>query len=122
MRIISRSKIQYNAACARIEELMEIVNDDTPDTDKNAIELDLLADLVDSYEELHFPISSPSLADVLKQRMFELKMTQADIAKQIGVSASRISEYLSGKSEPTLKVGRTISQKLDIDAEIVLGV
>ncbi|MGC4129728.1 MAG: helix-turn-helix transcriptional regulator [Bergeyella sp.] len=37
------------------------------------------------------------------------------------VSQSRISEYLTGKSEPTLKVARTICQKLNISPEIVLG-
>ncbi len=117
-----KNKMQYDAACARIEELMEIVNDDTPETDKNAVELDLLADLVDAYEELHFPMSSPSLAEVIRLRMYEFKMTQADIAKKLGVSSSRVSDYLSGRSEPTLKVGRAICQKLGIDAEIVLGV
>lgn len=40
----------------------------------------------------------------------------------LGVSTSRISEYLNGKSEPTLKVAREISRKLKIDASIVLGV
>ena len=31
-------------------------------------------------------------------------------------------DYISGKCEPTLKVAREISQKLNIDANIVLGV
>lgn len=35
---------------------------------------------------------------------------------------SRISEYLSGKKEPTLPQARVISQKLNIDPAIVLGV
>ncbi|MEZ3589778.1 MAG: transcriptional regulator [Muribaculaceae bacterium] len=30
--------------------------------------------------------------------------------------------YISGKSEPTLKVAREMSRKLNIDANIVLGV
>ena len=37
------------------------------------------------------------------------------------VSASRLSEYLNGKSEPRLKRARLISQTLDIEASIVLG-
>ena len=49
-------------------------------------------------------------------------LTRAALAKLIGVSSSRISDYLSGKSEPTLKVGRLLSQKFDIDPTIVLGV
>ena len=33
----------------------------------------------------------------------------------------RVSEYLTGKSEPILKTAKDISQKLDIDPVIVLG-
>jgi len=33
----------------------------------------------------------------------------------LGVSPSRVSEYLSGKSEPTLKVARDLNKKLNID-------
>jgi HTH-type transcriptional regulator/antitoxin HigA len=40
----------------------------------------------------------------------------------LGVSTSRVSEYLTGKSEPTLKVAREISKKLNIDAHLILGV
>jgi len=38
------------------------------------------------------------------------------------VSPSRISDYFTGRSEPTLKVAREISKKLNIDANIVLGI
>lgn len=58
----------------------------------------------------------------MKLRMYEMGLTQTALAKLIGVSPSRICEYLSGKKEPTLKQGRVISQKLNIDANIVLGV
>lgn len=36
--------------------------------------------------------------------------------------AARISDYLTGRSEPTLKVARDISKKLNINADVVLGV
>lgn len=49
-------------------------------------------------------------------------LTQASLAKLIGVSPSRVCDYLSGKSEPTLQVGRVISRKLNISPAIVLGV
>lgn len=53
---------------------------------------------------------------------YEMGLNQKALAKLIGVSSSRLSDYISGKCEPTLKVARTISQKLNIDANIVLGV
>lgn len=51
-----------------------------------------------------------------------MRFTQVKLLEIMGVSTSRVSDYLNGRSEPTLKVARTISQKLDIDASIVLGV
>ena len=49
-------------------------------------------------------------------------LNQAKLLEILGVSPSRLGDYINGRSEPTLKVARTISQKLDIDASIVLGV
>lgn len=54
--------------------------------------------------------------------MSELNLTQAKLAELLNVSQSRVSEYLNGKSEPTLPISRTISQKLNINADIILGV
>ena len=54
--------------------------------------------------------------------MFEMGLTQVALSKLLGINASRICEYLSGKKEPTLKQARIISQKLNIDPAIVLGV
>lgn len=114
--------IQYEWAVKRVEELLPLVDDNTPLTDPNSIELELLSNMVADYSEEHFAIGEPSLAEVIKLRMFEMGITQSGLAKLLGVSPSRISEYLSGKCEPTLKVGREISRKLNIDANIVLGV
>ncbi len=113
---------QYNWAVARVEQLLPLVNDDTPEYDPNYMELVLLSNLVADYSDEHFAVGEPSLIDVMKLRMYEMGLTQAALAKLIGVSPSRVCDYLSGKSEPTLKVGRVISQKLNIDPAIVLGV
>ena len=113
---------QYEWAMARIEQLLPKVHDDTPDDDPNSIELYLISALVEEYEDVHYPIGSPSLIDTLKLRMYEMGLSQAALAKKIGVSPSRICDFLSGKSEPTLQVGRRISKELHIDPAIVLGV
>ena len=113
---------QYKVACERIEELLKIVGNETSENDKSFIELDFLSDLVADYEEEFLPIEMPSLAEVIKLRMYEMNISQLKLSEILEVSPSRISEYLNGKSEPTLKVARTISKKLDIDASVVLGV
>ena len=54
--------------------------------------------------------------------MYEMGLNQVHLSNLIGVSPSRVSEYLSGKSEPPLKVAREISKKLNISPSVVLGV
>lgn len=117
-----QDKNAYEATMARIEELLPLVNDNTPKTDKNAVELDLLTELVSEYEDEHYPIKMPSLVDILKLRMYEMGLNQTKLSELLGVSPSRISDYFSGKCEPTLNVARRINHKLGIDANIILGV
>lgn len=112
----------YKAVLRRIDELLPLAGDDAPATDQNLVELDLLSELAAEYEEEHYPIASPSLPDVIRLRMAEMGLTQGKLSELLGVSPSRVSDYLTGRSEPTLKVGREISRKLGIDPGIVLGV
>lgn len=117
-----KTENEYKAILNRIEKLLE-----NPDNIENTeatdyIELNLLSDIVADYEERTYPITKPNLAEVIKLRMAEMGLNQKRLSELLGVSTSRVSEYLNGKSEPTLKVAREISLKLGIDASIVLGV
>ncbi len=116
------NEAQYNWAVNRVEELLPLVTDDTPVTDPASMELELLSNLVADYSEAHFSLGEPSLVDVIKLRMYEMGLNQKSLSVLIGVSPSRVSEYLTGKCEPTLKVGREISRKLNISPYVVLGV
>lgn len=117
-----KNETQYRAALKRVEELMLTLPEETPADDPQMIELTLLGNLVADYDEEHYPIGKPSLIDVIKLRMYELGLTQTALSNLLGINPSRICEYLSGKREPTLPQARTISQKLNIDPSIVLGV
>ena len=120
MKLIA-NEAEYEAIMARVDELVEIVDDNTPPTDKNYIELDFLTDLVVAYEKEHYAIGKPVLQDVLKSRMYDMNLTQKTLAEMLEISAPRVSEYLTGKSEPTLKVARRMHKKLNIDANVILG-
>ena len=113
---------QYPAAMARIEELLPLVTEETPEDDIHSVELVLLSNLVADYDDAHYPVEAPSLVNVLRLRMYEMKLTQKSMAELIGISASRLNEILTGKREPTLQIARAICIKLSIDAAIVLGV
>jgi HTH-type transcriptional regulator/antitoxin HigA len=116
------NKIQYNWAVKRVEELLPKVDDNTPLDDPNSIELELLSNMVADYSEQHFSLGEPTLVDVIKLRMFEMDINQKSLSRLLEVSPSRVSDYLTGKSEPTLPVARKMSKKLGISPSAILGV
>lgn len=112
---------QYEFALARIEELLPLVNDELPANNKNVVELSVMSDLVIEYEKEHYPIEKPSVADLIEFSLKEKGMTQKQLADEIGISPSRISDYMSGRSEPTLKIARLLCQILNIQPALMLG-
>ena len=60
-----RNREQYEWAVARVEQLLPLVDDNTPRTDPNSIELELLSNQVADYSEENFAIRMPSLGDVI---------------------------------------------------------
>jgi len=112
---------QYEYALARIEELLPLVNDNTPVNDKNAVELSVMADTVIAFEKEHFPIKKPTVSELIELSLEEKKMTQKQLANEIGISPSRVNDYISGRSDPTLKIARLLCQKLDIPPTAILG-
>ena len=116
------NEAQYEWAVTRVEELLPLVDDHTPLDDSNCIELVLLSNLVADYSDEHFTIGTPTLVDTIKLRMYEMGVTQKALAQLLDISPACMSEIITGKKEPTYRIARDISQKLDIDASIVLGV
>ena len=112
---------EYNDSISRIEKLLTKVDNTTPKDNPYFIELDRLSNLVAEYEDVYLPISKPKLIDIIKLRMFEMNLSQKKLAEILGVSASRISEYLAGKREVSLKVAKKLHKDLGIDAEIILS-
>ena len=51
------TKEKYEFALARIEELLSMVDDNTPANDRNAVELTMMSDIVIDYEKEHYPIA-----------------------------------------------------------------
>ena len=116
-----KNEFQYEAMIERIEELLKVVSNETPVTDRHFLELDVISHLVEEYEEIYYRVEMPTLPEIIKDEMAERGITQKELAEILDVSPSRISEYMTGKAEPTLKVARLLNQKLDIDADFILG-
>jgi len=67
------------------------------DLDEGAQEyLDALADLVEAYEDEHDPVPDASEADVLRELMRSNQLSQAALAKRVGIAQSTISAVLNG--------------------------
>lgn len=116
-----KSKKQYDAIMARIDELFFATDENTPKDDKRLLELDALSGMVEEYEQEHFPIRTPSLSNTIVTRMNERNYTQKELASLLGMSAPRLCDIIGGKKTPTYDQARIISKKLEIDPAIVLA-
>lgn len=115
------TKAQYEYALQRIEELLPLVSDSTPLDDRNSIELDIVSDIVEQYEQIHYPVDKPTLGSLMRESLYEMGITAKELAAQVGVSASRISDYIHDKSEPSLSTTRRIVHVLHLSPEEVLA-
>jgi antitoxin component HigA of HigAB toxin-antitoxin module len=59
--------------------------------------LDVVTDMVDTYERTYHPIPDLSSPEVLRQLLVERGLSQAEAARVTGVAPSTISEILRGK-------------------------
>lgn len=116
------TKEQYEFALAKVEELLPLVDDSIPANDKMALELSVMSDVVIAYEKVAAPIGKPTVAELIEWSLEEKGMTQKELAGNIGISPSRISDYIAGRSEPTLRIARLLCLVLNISPAAMLGV
>jgi HTH-type transcriptional regulator / antitoxin HigA len=109
-----RTNADYEAALQRIDKLMA-AEAETPEAD----ELEVLATLVELYEEKHFPIGWPSPTEAIRFRMEQAGLTARDLIPLLG-SRAKVSEVLSGKRTLTLQMIRALHEHLGIPAEVLL--
>ncbi len=118
-----RSEEDYDAALARITELMDALSGpegQIEDIDAPfRVELDMLTDLVELYEERRHPIGFPDLISAIEFRMDQDSLTQRDLVPFIG-SRAKVSEVLSGKRAITMSMARALHRHLKIPADVLL--
>lgn len=112
---------QYDAIMKRIDELFFATDESTPKDDPRLLELDLLSSMVEEYEQEHFPIKTPTLAETLQERMNENNYSQKEMSQVLGISTPRLSEIINGKKTPTYDQARKMVLKLGISPAIVLA-
>ena len=114
------TKEQYEFALARVEELLPLVDDNIPANDKNAVELSVMSDIVIAYEKEYYPIEKTTVAELIKLYLEEKGKSQKQLAIEIGISPSRVNDYIAGRPEPTLKIARLLCRVLNIPPTAML--
>ena len=114
------TKMQYEYALERIEDLLPVV-DDTDPTSEDAIQLSIYSDLVAEYESEHYPIDIPTPGELISEALKEKSMTQRQLASEVGVSPSRISDYVTGRAEPTLRIAGKLCSVLGLSPAAMMG-
>ena len=111
---ILKSKKDYENALRRMEEIFEA----KPNTVEGK-EAELLALLIETYEDEHFKIDLPDPIEAIKIRMQEMDLKQKDLIGIIG-SKGIISEVLNRKRKLTVSMIRNLSQSLHIPAAVLI--
>lgn len=113
--------LKYEFALVRVKELLPLVDDNIPANDKDAVKLSVMSDIVIAYGKEHYPIEKPTVAELIELYLEEKGMSQKQLAIEIGISLSRVNDYIAGRSEPTLKIARLLCRILNIPPVAMLG-
>jgi HTH-type transcriptional regulator/antitoxin HigA len=87
----------------------------TPESD----ELELLAFLIECYEDKYHPIDAPDPIAAIRIRMEEKNLRQKDLVGLIG-SKGRVSEVLNRKKRLTVEMIRSLHVSLDLPTDLLV--
>ncbi len=109
-----KSEQDYDRALTRLEAIFDAPAD-TPEGE----EAEILALLIEHYEDQHYPIESPDPIEAIKIRLEEMDLRQSDLVGIIG-GKSRVSEVLNRKRKLTVDMIRKLSIKLKLPAALLV--
>lgn len=111
-----RNEAGYDAALKEIERYFEREPEPgTPEADR----FDLLALVIEDYEDKRWPIETPDPVEAIKLKMEQKGFARADLAELIG-SRSRASEILNRRRRLTADVIWKLNRKWGIPAESLI--
>jgi len=111
-----RTRKEHKEALPRVQELFDL---DPKEGTAQFDELELLAMVVEEYEDLHHPVPPPDPIEAIKFRMDQMGLKESDLNKPLG-SRQRRSEIFNGKRKLTLRMIRTLHEQLKIPAETLI--
>jgi HTH-type transcriptional regulator/antitoxin HigA len=109
-----RDEKDYQKALERLEVIF-----DAKRGTKQGDELEILAILIDNYENKNFPIGMPDPISAIQFRMEQMGLKQKDLVEMVGYK-SRVSEVMNRKRKLTLEMIRKLNISLRIPTEILI--
>lgn len=109
-----RTARDHAAALKEIERLWGS-RSGTPEGDR----LDVLATLVDAYENERYPMEPPDPIEAIKFRMEQQGLTRKELTKILG-TRTRVSEILNRRRSLSIRMIRSLHEKLGISAEVLI--
>ena len=109
-----RNEADYQKAIERLE----VIFDAKKGTDEGD-ELEILAIVIDNYENENFPIGMPDPISAIKFRMEQMGLKQKDLVEMVGFK-SRVSEIMNKKRKLTLDMIRKLNATLNIPTEVLI--
>ena len=109
-----KSEENYQNALARLDIIF-----DAKKGSKESDEADVLALLIDEYENQYYPIEAPDPIEAIKIRMEEMNLKQVDIAQALGAK-NRASEILNRKRKLTVDMIRNLTERLNLSASLLI--
>lgn len=113
---VIKNEREHSEALALLMTLME---QDYAEGSEGADELELLALVIEKYEEENFAMEPPTPVEAIEFRMAQMGFKNKDLIPYIG-SASKVSEVLSGKRSLSLAMIRKLHQGLGISLETLI--
>ena len=110
-----KTEADYDAALAEIDELMDAAPD-TLEYDR----LDVLATLVEAYEEKAHPIEAPDPIEAIYHALEAKGLTEKDLQGILASRRTRVWEIMHRKRRLTLDMIRRLHDKLGIPAEALI--
>ncbi|TRU47139.1 MAG: transcriptional regulator [Microcystis aeruginosa Ma_QC_Ch_20071001_S25D] len=109
-----KTESEYEAALLEIESLLEV-----PPGTPEAARLDLLATLVDAYEQEHFPIALPDPIEAIRFYL-ESRGLDAQVLIPILGDQEQVNQVLNRQQPLSLEMIRQLHQICNISAEVLI--
>jgi len=109
-----RNETDYQNSLKRLEVIF-----DAKRGTEEGDELEILAMVIDNYENEKFPIGMPDPISAIKFRMEQMGLKQKDLVEMVGFK-SRVSEIMNKKRKLTLDMIRKLNTSLHIPTEVLI--